>query len=71
MTSGVGVGKIVGVGWAGVVDKGAVTTFSGTCEISKNIPDSIFLISAWSSIKLIGSEISFGTLSDGLAVKAR
>ena len=53
------------------VGVGAVTTFSGICELSKYIPDSTFLIAAWSNVKVIGSEISLGTLSEGLAVKAR
>ena len=71
VASRVGVGRGVNVGWVGTVDKIVVTTFSGICELSKNIPDSIFLISSLSSVKVMGLEISLGTLSDGLAVKAR
>ena len=75
--TGVGVAANVGVGTGVCVSRmgigvdDATATFSGICELSKNIPDSILLITFWSNVSVIGSEISLGTLSDGLAVKAR
>ncbi len=51
--------------------EGDNATFSGICELSKNVLDSIFSIVVLSHVKSIVSEISLGTLSAGLTVKAR
>ena len=44
--TGVAVGNGACVGWIGVGDPDATVTFSETCALSKNIPDSIFFIAS-------------------------
>jgi len=71
VTPGVGVGNGICVGSTGAGEADATATLSGICELSKNILDSIFLITPWSNVGVIGSETSLGTLSVDLTAKAR